>query len=215
MRNTLLAVLIGVGLVIGAVIPATATPSFLGYTGLVNIPTADSLSMGEYNAAAFFAGGDGGNDTVIAAGNLGIIAGLEGGVAYVNPDEGSDELLLNAKWRIRSEGTVMPAIAVGMADIGDQIDSTPYLVLSKGLAPVGRKILNPQVHVGVGDGLLDGFFAGASVDIAKTTTLMAEYDGRDVNFGARFAISPELRIHAAGFDGFDDFGVGISYTKGL
>lgn len=202
-----------------ALSPALAGPSFRGYTGLVNIPTADSLDTGQYNLGAFFIQADHAADRTTIVANLGLIAGLEVGAASEQPEGGNSDVVLNAKYQFANEGLIRPAMAVGIHDATDAFDSTPYLVLSKSLTPpvevFRHEIFNPRVHLGIGGGRLDGLFGGVSVGIGRTATLMLEHDGTDVNAGVRFSIGPDFQLHAGAFDGFDDFGVGVSYSRGL
>jgi hypothetical protein len=213
MRTLLLGVLLCAMAVLSATGPASAAPSLFGYTGLVKTPTADTLSLGQFNAAAFSV--HQGDTATVLAGNLSFFPGLEAGLAFIDVDHGGSNTILNAKYRFRSEGTVMPEVAVGWADITNELDSTPYIVLSKGLSPVGRDVFNPRVNVGVGSGLLDGIFAGVSADVGRSLALMVEYDTSDINIGARYALTPEVLVHAAGLAGLTDYAFGVSYTKGL
>jgi len=198
---------------------AFAGPSFRGYSGLINIPTADSLDTGDYNFAAFAVQADKGNDQTLLAANIGLLPGLEIGAASEKPEHGDSELLLNGKYRFQSEGLIRPELAVGIADLTDELDSTPYFVLSKSLRPplqvLHHEILNPRVHLGIGGGRLDGAFAGVSAGIGNAATLMAEHDGTHLNAGVRFSIGPMLQIHAAALNDFDDFGLGLSLNRRL
>jgi hypothetical protein len=187
---------------------AVSGPSFNGYTGLLNVPTAYSLSLANYNAGVYFD-----NHRTNIVGNLGLLPGLEVGAASIKPEHAGAELTLNAKYELRGEGTIWPAIAVGVFDIADSFDVSPYMVASKSLTPIGRELFNPMIHVGVGGGSFDGVFAGISADIAQKVTLMAEYDTEDVNIGARFWVSPNLSVSAGLFGGASELGAGIAYSR--
>jgi hypothetical protein len=198
---------------------AFAGPSFRGYSGLVYIPTADSLDMGEYNLGWFTVDVDEGIDHTLAAANIGLLAGFEVGVAREKPESGDAEVLLNGKLRFQSESFTHPEVAIGISDLTDEIDATPYLVVSKSFRPpaqiLHREVFNPRLHVGIGGGRLDGLFLGASVGIGHTATLMAEHDGEHFNAGLRFSVGNMIQIHGAALNDFDDYGFGISLNRRL
>jgi hypothetical protein len=201
-------------LVLAALAPLSAAPSFRGYTGLVNIPTADTLSLGEFNAAAFTVNTEA--RYTVLAGNFGVLPGLEAGLANFDVEHASSKTALNLKYCFRGESMTFPQIAIGIADAADEIDQTPYLVVSKSLTPfAAREIVNFKAHAGIGGGLLSGLFVGASAEVAKKTTLMLEHDTDDLNLGVNYSFSPELTLHAGALNGLSDLGMGISFSKKL
>lgn len=197
--------------------PALAAPSFFGYTGLVAVPTADALDKDDYNAAAFTLNFEEGGDSNIYAANLGVGEGLEVGFARLKPEESQGETFLNAKYCFSPETTQRPGIAAGIVDFTDEVDTTVYIVMSKSLVKRYDKsfgeIVSPQIHFGVGGGQFDGVFAGLSAAIGERLMLMVEHDSDDINFGARLALSDEVRAHFGALAGFDDIGLGLSYNK--
>lgn len=197
--------------------PALAAPSFFGYTGLVRTPSADALNERDYNAAAFALELEGGVDANVYAANLGLARGLEVGFARVRPDVGESETFISAKHTFARETAAQPAIAAGIIDLTDEAETTAYVVLSKSLERRYQtkygEITSPRVHLGVGGGQLGGVFGALSFTLGDRLMLMVEHDSEVVNFGARLAVSDELRVHFAGFDGFDDIGLGISFNK--
>ncbi len=218
MRTLLLGSLICV-LSLAAAGLAWAGPSFQGYSGLINIPTADSLDAGEYNLGAFATQVESDRDTTVVAADLGLLAGLEMGLAQEKVEGLEARTLVNGKYRFQDEGLIRPAMAIGAADLTDELDFSPYFVVSKSLAPplraFRREILNPRLHLGVGGGRFDGLFGGFSASVGKIATVMLEHDGHQINAGVRFALGPALQIHAAALDGLDHLGFGISYSKRL
>jgi len=200
-----------------AAVPALAAPSFYGYTGLIRVPTAEALDTDEYNAAAFALEVEEGTDSNIYAANLGLARGLEVGIARLRPDEGDSETLVNAKYRFARETGANPAVAAGVIDATDEIETTAYVVMSKSLPKRYEthygEITSPMIHLGIGGGQLDGLFGAISVVFADRLTIMVEQDTEQVNFGARLALSDEWRVYFAGFDGFDDVGLGVSFNK--
>lgn len=197
--------------------PALAAPSFFGYTGLVGVPTAEALDKDDYNAAAFTLNFEEGGDSNIYAANLGIADGLEVGFARFKPEEGEGETFLNAKYRFSPETGERPAVAAGVVDFTDEVDTTVYVVMSKSLVRRYEmsfgEIVSPQIHFGVGGGQFDGVFGGLSAALGDRLMLMVEHDSEEINFGARLALSNEVRAHFAALDGFDDIGLGLSYNK--
>lgn len=211
-RTTLL-ILLAVALPALLAGSAAAAPSYYGYTGLLVTPTADALDAGDFSLGGVFISRDR-NDTTVLSANLGLAQSLEAGVAMVDPEFGKTRTLVNAKYRFLPETGTQPALAFGVSDITGEIDSTPYLALSKSLDWQGSSLRAPRVHVGVGGGRLDGVFAGLSAAVTKSTLLMVEYDTNDLNFGAQWAASNEIRIHAGLLAG-ENLGLGMSYNKGF
>jgi len=216
-RSVTVAALLAVLAIAGLTLSAQAAPSLEGYTGLLLTPTADALDREEYNVAFFTLNLEEGADEDIFAANLGVSEGVEIGFARIRPEDGSSETILNAKYRFRPEDAARPALAVGVIDATDEIDTTAYFVASKSLSKMlkirDKEITSPRVHVGIGGGRLDGLFAGASVVLRDKLMLMAEYDTRDINLGARLAVGHGIRVHAGWIHGLDDFAVGASFNK--
>ena len=196
---------------------ALAAPSFYGYTGLVRTPTAEALDKDDYNVAAFTLNFEEGADSNIYAANLGLNQGVEVGFARLRPEDDSAETFLNAKYKFSPETGAQPAIAAGVIDFTDEVDTTVYVVFSKSLQERYEmdfgEIISPQVHFGVGGGQFDGVFGALSATIGHRLMLFAEHDSSEINFGARLALNDELRAHLAALDGFDDIGLGLSYNK--
>jgi len=199
--------------------PILAAPSFHGYTGLVVVPTADALDEDDYNAAIFTLNRGDGRDSNIFAANLGLAEALEIGFAHFDPERGSGETFINAKYRFAPETADSPAVAAGVMDLTDEVDTTVYVVITKSLVERYQmdldETISPQIHLGIGGGQFDGIFAGLSAVVSERLMLMIEYDSDDINLGANLALNPEFIAHLAGLDAFDDIGLGISYNKPL
>ncbi len=193
---------------------ACADASYYGYTGLIFTPTAEALSLGQANAIGVFVNGDNDTDTTFVGGNIGITKSLEVGAAWLDSDPGDSEVIVNAKWQFLAESELNPAFAIGFADITNEIDSTPYAVMTKSINLMSTSLRNPKISIGVGNGILDGFFAGASAFLGDRTELMVEYDTENFNVGARFNLTENLKINAALLDG-DDFAAGLSFKIGF
>ncbi len=199
--------------VVAAASPVAATPSYFGYTGLMMTPTADTLKTGGFDCGAVFVS-DENNDTTFFSANVGLVPSLEVGAAIVSPEHGDNNAIINAKYGLLSETIATPALAIGISDLADEIDSTPYIVVSKALTVQSQRFLAPRVHVGLGGGRLSGLFLGLSAAVSDRTQLMVEYDTDDVNFGVQFAAAQGLRLHAGLLAG-DNLGLGLSYNAGF
>ena len=198
-------------------VTAGAAPSLLGPTGLVLTPTADTLGMTQWAVGVAGVSADDGPDVSLGCVSLGVGAGLEVGLTREKLEGADAETLVNAKLAIIRPPVGEVAVPVGMIDIGDEVERTTYIVLSHTLgAGVVRKVgpvALPQVHVGVGDGMLDGMFVGLSTVVGDRATLMAEYDGDQVNVGARFPLLSKLEATLAALDGAKDLGAAITFSS--
>jgi hypothetical protein len=204
----------------GLTTSAPAAPSLAGYTGLLLVPTADALDREEYNAAFFTLNLEEGADESIFAANLGVSEGVEVGFARIRPEDEASETILNAKYRFRSEDGARPALAVGVTDATDEMDTSVYVVASRSISKLLQlrddESAGARLHVGLGGGgQLDGLFAGLSGKLGDRLTLMAEYDTRDINLGARLAVGHGLRLHAGWIHGLDDLAIGASFSQAL
>lgn len=190
---------------------AAAAPSINGSTGLINTPSADVLREGQFSLG-YYNTREGG----VGIFNTNIAPNLEIGVAGFRYDNESNKNYLNAKFSIVPETVLSPGLAVGVEDAAGETDRSYFAVASKGL-PLGFRI-----HAGVGNGRYDGLFAGIEKTINPVsiltgnstfpaTTLIAEYDGRDMNYGARMSIIPGLKLDAGWRH--DKTYVGVTFTN--
>ncbi|MHB9035223.1 MAG: hypothetical protein ACYC64_01050 [Armatimonadota bacterium] len=190
-----------------------AAPAYPGYTGMIFTPTESTLNMGATSLGAAFIGRDN-NDTSYFSANFGLIEGLEAGLAVVDHEVGNSNTIVNAKYSVIKESFAKPGLAIGISDIGDDIDSTPYVVLGKSLELPGMTLKALRGHVGLGSGSLDGVFGGLSATISNTLTFMIEHDTNNLNLGLQLAVSSGLRAHADLIGG-DDLGIGLSFNRGF
>lgn len=187
---------------------AAAAPSFSGSTGLINTPSADSLRKGQFSLGYHDL-----KDQKVGTFSLNILSNVEVGVARHSPDIGSDQTLFNAKWSIAPETVATPGLAVGVEGLGDGRRSA-YAVASKGL-PFGLRL-----HAGVGNGRFDGAFGALEMTLNPVgvtgsntfpaTTLIAEYDGDSMNYGARLSIVTGVKLEAGWRD--SETYIGASFT---
>jgi hypothetical protein len=190
--------------------PVLAAPSVNGSTGLINNPSADVLREGEFSLGYYHL-----KDGGVGIFNTNLLPKLELGVAGFRYDGQDNKNYVNAKFSIVPETVLTPGLAVGVEDISGADKRSAYAVASKAL-PLGFRI-----HAGVGDGRFNGVFAGIEKTINPVsvitgsnafpaTTLIAEYDGKNMNYGARMSIIPGLKLDA-GWRNHDGY-FGVSYT---
>ncbi len=191
MHRTSVLATIGVAVLALVTAPLGAAPTLLGPTGLLIAPSADTVETARAQLGGWLAD-DVANSVSL---NAGIGPGLEVTGAWVDPDHGDGEGILSAKWRFRQSSLASPAVAVGVIDVADQLDLTPYIVVQKGFE-VGGNGITALVGYANSDSLLDGVFAGAEMTINERYKVMVEYDGDDLNAGVRFPYKEKLDITA-------------------
>lgn len=193
--------------------PVNASPSVSGTTGLINTPSADVLRSGQF-AAGYYHLQEGG----IGVLTLNLAPKLELGVAGDRySDSRSGSTAFSAKYSIVPETILTPGLALGFETIsGGEKSNTAYAVASKTL-PLGFR-----VNAGVGNGRFGGLFGAVEKTISPlsvltgdstfpATTLIAEYDGKKMNYGARLSIVPGLKLEA-GWRNHEPF-YGITFTR--
>jgi len=191
--------------------PLTATPNLLGPTGCIVTPTTEiggrSYGAGVHWVADTF--------TTIAKASFAPIDQLEIGLSWIDYDDHystlNPRIAFNAKYRICKEGKKTPAVAVGVWDIADQIEITPYAVISKTFGTQVPVIIN--LGGAVGDNIMKGFFANMTIRLLPEVDAMVEWDTAEVNFGMRFRPVKGVTIDLLSIDNGTDreFGVGGSY----
>jgi hypothetical protein len=202
-------------------------PGSRGYTGLLLVPTADAMMKGEWNVGVF---SEDVSETVTSYfANYGVVDHLEVGINRFRPnDDASAGTLLNLKYQFFRSCPERFGLAAGIIDLTDDFDTTVYMVGSASFIQRPSvwygEVLGPRAHLGVGGGYLGGFFAGLSTWFGNRFQVVAEWDSENINVGGKFRITPDITVHAGGFNlagkenpglSFDDtttFGVGIDYN---
>ena len=129
---------------------AWADSSLIGPTGLLRIPTADTLGMLQWNAGASQIWAGSGPDESYVYANVGLLPKLEIGATLLEIEDLDAETVLNAKYRFLGlPGQI--TLAAGIIDITDQIDQSAYAVVSHELGdPIGlSRALAVHVNCGV------------------------------------------------------------------
>ena len=176
--------------------PANPTaPNLVGTTGLLYTPSTLTEPSTELNVSL--------NATHDAPGielalNYGVLPHWEVGITRL----GEKETVLNTKYCFQTETDTRIGIAAGVMDLTNQECTVGYAVASKafdpdiyfannfhfnlGLAAGGKKYVDARDPARIPGSLaLNGIFTGLSFDIANSVTALAEYDGRNFNFGFR------------------------------
>ncbi len=197
-----------------AAAPVYAAPSVNGSTGLINTPSADVLQEGQFSLGYHHLKEGG-----VGSFNINLAKNLEVGVAGFRYDSDSNrdnQTYFNAKYSLVPETVITPGLAIGVEDIGGEDKRTFYAAASKAL-PFGFRL-----HAGVGDGRYDGVFASLEKTINPiglitgsntfpATTLIAEWDGDRMNYGARLSVVPGLKIDAGWRHSETYFGLSYTY----
>ena len=200
--------------------PPSATPYF-GDSGLMNIPTGAAIERGIIDVGTNFAflneHGLPREEAAIRL-NLGLYDRVEVGMSSVRLNQTSF-LMANLKVLLLREAGKVPNVAIGVENIGDEINqdlihTTRYKRKSAFLAI--SKIFNlPRIHqisghVGIGNNrfrdetgigkVLKGVFLGISKDFQPSfakgeLTACLETDGRGVNVGVRHTADSGLQVY--------------------
>ncbi|MDI3280262.1 MAG: YjbH domain-containing protein [Bacillota bacterium] len=200
-----------------AAAPAGAEPSVDGSTGLIFVPSADVLPSGNFSLGFHLVRSEN-----YLSFNFGLVENLEIGADSVFVQGGRTATFLNAKYRFLPERKDAPALALGVKALNEN-SRVLYLVASKALP----ELAGVRGHLGLGTGD-QGLFLGVSkvlnpVSVRPSgkqsqwygglppTTLLAEFDGRQLNLGARLEVSPGLHLGAYLLNLHDGM-IGLSYT---
>jgi hypothetical protein len=180
----------------------SAQPTIYGYSGLITAPTAETVKM-----AGVALIGSSSKDVNTTGGCAGLIANWEISAARVGNKEA--HTLLNGKIGLLQEGLALPAIAVGVVDLSDEIGNSVYAVATKTITitkvatqTAGLPFGPPQVSAGIASGkVLDGVFAGVVLPLSQKSRLMAEYANKKVNFGFGAQIFPLVDLEVFSLEG--------------
>ncbi len=176
--------------------PAAAAPALNGMTGEITTPSADVLHTGQFSLG-YYRFADGNSRAFDAS----IACRWEIGAVNFNYDNHTSTSHLNVKYALARETLLKPGLAIGAEDIGGDGKRSLYAVMSKQL-PFGYRL-----HMGIGNGRFSGPFGAvektltplhglSSNNVFPATTLIVECDGRGMNYGARMAIVPGVKLDA-------------------
>ncbi|MHC3129140.1 MAG: hypothetical protein IBV52_03590 [Candidatus Bathyarchaeota archaeon] len=217
MRNVYLVAVV-VTLLVSAVV-VSAEPSMMGYSGLLMVPTTDTVNDGGYNVAISSSELSGWDDRAYIA-NFGLQDGLEAGIWWWHPERGNKETLLNIKYQFESGTPGRASLALGVSDVTDEIDTAVYFVASKDVGqPIGttidgKRISRLTLHGGIGGGWIDDFFFGLEARLGDRLTLIAEHFNDDLSVGVRLRLWRHIAVDT-GYINTEDWSANLSYNYPL
>lgn len=172
---------------------AAAAPSQKGSTGFLNIPTADVTGLGQMTVGLHYTGNSEFESDGVGLASLtyGLASGVEVGVGTRAEMGLTGWPILKAQ--IVPETRRDPALAIGYED------GAIYGVVTKTSAPGLRWAL------GLGSERFNALFGGVSITLNPVSVsssggslpvvrLLAEFDGRQMNVGARLEAPPGLML---------------------
>ena len=200
-----------------------AVPSLSGPSGLVTIPTAESLKYKQINAGYdSVMGNDSAQDDWSYKVNLGAYENWEVGIVGGRvPSEG---VFLNLKYHLMSDNQQLPlSIAIGSENISSSTRSTIYMVASKYFRE------DFGTHLGFkaifSDEVLPMFMGGVNYMVSDELEVLGDVDGDGYdytfNIGARYYIKSDIAIKANVIDftsaksNNPTFSLGISASRFL
>ncbi len=187
---------------------AVAAPYFRR-TGLINIPTSDSVKRVIFDAGLHVAIHDQKRDELAMRIDFGVLSFVELGLMVLKK-EGKDYVMGSAKVIISREFGSIPSLSIGVDDFGEKVrdasgshERSIYGVLSKRFnLPVVHLI---RGHLGFGGHryvsdtsigkYVHGVFMGLSKEMAfmnRRLFLMCELDGIGINAGLRYVMDSGL-----------------------
>ena len=176
-------------------------PSILGPTGVILTPNAQTVGDCRWNVGYhFWQSKDGSTDINTVKANVGLGPNAEVGAAYFNYDYPSaytypyypynsyddSETIWSFKYRFWNETETDPGVAAGVIDVGDQIDLTAYLLVSKTFMRHSSLPISLTVGWGSGSSEMHHFFGSGVFHVLPTLDVLTELDHRDFNYGLRW-----------------------------
>jgi hypothetical protein len=207
--------------------PLCAAPAYLGgYSGTILVPDTETTPSGQWDLAFHDSFGLLSHDTDFKATSLqyGVFPKLEVGVSIVQ--NGTTDAAFNGKYRLIDETSTLPSVAVGVYDIGDQVDSlnnsaSLYMMLSKNITPFASRLSDMpskplRLSIGAGTGIFNGFLASLDWTLLPRFSVQAEYFGGHIgdhdhfaDAGVRYAVTNALRLDAGTID-FQRLAIGVN-----
>ena len=185
---------------------AAAAPTVNGSNGAIAVPTADVLQPGHFAVGYYnLHSAEHGQKDLVWVGIVSPAPRWELGLV--------NQTQVNLKYSLRQESVLTPGLALGCE--AGQSQRSFYLVASKTL-PYGFRL-----HTGLGDGHYHGLFIAVEknlfasglrgANIFPATALLAEYDGRQMNYGMRLVLQPGLRLQAGWLHSEPYWGLTFTY----
>lgn len=165
------------------------------YTGLIIIPTAETVAPDEYDIELESGGRlpERSINATIFNSEIGIGSRFETGVDYILKGDTPSRALFNAKYKAATWGCGRGAAAIGVHTVGHNLDSRQYVVASQGLECV-------NAHLGlIGKNGHEHWFVGLDKPIGKHWMLMADFTSGEESFssvGAEYHLNDRLTLQA-------------------
>ena len=187
---------------------ALAAPTIGGISGLIYMPTAESLRYKEFSIGVdtLWSGQQGNNQqSVFYKANLGTFKGLE--LGFVGGSQPNEGVFLNAKYYLLSDASRYPlGIALGVANLSSSSLSNIYMVASKRFPQsfdghLGFQATFPTNQVSTSLLLGLEFFPTSLMSIAVDAA--GEGTNYILNTGFRINLSNSLALRIYGLNLFD------------
>jgi hypothetical protein len=175
---------------------------------LVNVPTADLTKDGRLTFGFRDIGKVG-----IAEVSWGVSPDVAAAVSIIKKGANPETFNAGVKVKLVGEAQEYPALSFGLSR------ESMYLVASKSLG-----LRAPRIHAGIGQGRVNGVFAGLSYVVNPVTIssgdkslsvpvamVMGEYDGRSLNAGVRLVFSPRFDLDVY-LVGMEELGWGLKFN---
>jgi len=206
--------------IIGLAIPIAADPTFFGPSGLIVIPTAESLEYQQFNLSYDFRGTSTAQQGYYKF-NMGMFKNVELGIiGGATPTEG---VFINMKYFLISDASRYPmSFAVGLQNLASKSDTGLYLVMSKKFQ--GGLSAHLGFNTFISDQIDPTLMGGIEYIVNDHMSFLADFSGKQktytLNGGLRFAIYPDLSMRVNILDvgkdtanGGSYYSVGLSYNR--
>jgi len=190
---------------------AFAAPAVAGLSGEINTPDVSGLKGGGFSLGLHSVQ----PGAAVGAANFGLTDRLEVGMSFWSGDRTSGQSYLNAKYNLVPETVLTPGLSIGGYALNNGDARNFFVVAGKSL-PLGFR-----VNAGL-NGRDGSLFASlektlnplgiTGKNMFPATTLVAEFDGHDFNYGLRMAAAPGLRFDAGCRSRHAYFGATFTYN---
>lgn len=201
------AVAVAVVLTLATALPTLADLSIFGPTGLLRVPTVDTIEAAGMEFGAHLVT----DEVFTATMAVGVIDRLELSAGYVNPDNGPSDAIISGKWRVfgEFEGEEDFGLCVGVFDLTDELNRTAFFSAEKHFE-VGETKVRGVAGWGESNSLVDGLYAGAEIFLGRNYSALVEYDGDDVNAALRWPFGERMKVSVGSV--VDELYVGAQYV---
>ncbi|NCO37452.1 MAG: hypothetical protein GW911_17090 [Armatimonadetes bacterium] len=227
-RSVMLGGMVLLGLLTAGV---SADPSYFGYTGLIVVPTAETVGKELWNVAAYAKLHDI-SDTNQYSVNFGAVDGLEIGLDHTKTGTPiMTDTRVNLKYAMPKVKAEDASIAMGVIDATNENKTLVYGVASKNL--IHRKAIESDAdprtlqalrhfrdisldgHFGLIGGVDSNFFVGLELKLGKYVSVLGEHFNNSKNAGIRAHLTDKLTadfglVH---LDNTTHHRVGVSYNQ--